>query len=599
MPFPLRRHLAVAIFLVTIVFLSFGLVFSPDDTARSLFKDLKKPTPRFSWKDIQHAYPVEDPRPLPTNSPKAIPAIQLDFPPESSAERTEREARLRAVKDAFVHSWNGYKKHAWLQDEVGPLTGTSRNGFGGWGATLVDSLDTLWIMGMKDEFNKAVAALDYIDFSACPDERISLFETTIRYLGGLLSAYDLSAGSPQSTKLFDKATEVGDMLYKAFDTPDRMPITQWYWERAAMNTIPQQTPFSVLLAEYGSLSLEFTRLSQITGDMKYYDAIARVMDLFAAQQNDTNVPGLWPVTLKAKSRNFASDNHFTLGSMADSTYEYLPKQYLLLNGRDETYERMYLSALAAANDTLFFRPVTPNATNLLFSGSAKGWSKTSLHADSESQHLTCFVGGMVALGAKLFSRPGDMKTARQLTDGCIWAYESMPTGIMPETFTVQRCEEKENPGCTWTEKGWYEAIRGGETRGQRTLGEDPDEQTRQAIQRRRLPPGFTRLNDKRYMLRPEALESVFILYRLTGDRKLMDDGWKMFQSIVKHTRTDIAHAGIKDVSVPEPKLEDKMESFWTGETLKYAYLLFSEPDMVSLDDWVLNTEAHPLRREKS
>jgi len=41
---------------------------------------------------------------------------------------------------------------------------------------------------------------------------------------------------------------------------------------------------------------------------------------------------------------------------------------------------------------------------------------------------------------------------------------------------------------------------------------------------------------------------------------------------------------------------DEMESFWLAETLKYFYLLFSTPDVISLDDWVLNTEAHPFRR---
>ncbi|PNS15951.1 Mannosyl-oligosaccharide 1,2-alpha-mannosidase IC [Sphaceloma murrayae] len=602
MPSPFRRNLVVALTLFTLCFLSFSLVFEPDAAAQ-LFRGLSKPIPKFHWKDISHQFPVDNPRPLPTTTPKSIPQVQFQFPPESSAERREREARLQAVKNTFIHSWQGYKKHAWLQDEVAPLTGRARNGFGGWGATLVDSLDTLWIMGMKRDFLQAVDALDYIDFSSCPDDRISVFETTIRYLGGLLAAYDLSdrqVSATVSRKLLDKAKDVGDMLYKAFDTPGRMPITQWYWERAAQNTIPQETPYSVLLAEYGSLSLEFTRLSQITGEVKYYDAIARIMDVFALEQNRTNIPGLWPVQLKAKSQNFASDTLFTLGSMADSTYEYLPKQYLLLNGRDDTYEKMYLSALAAANETLFFRPVTPNTTSLLFSGNAKGWSPTSLHPDSESQHLTCFAGGMVALGAKLFSRPDDLATARALTDGCIWAYESMPTGIMPEIFTLHRCDTATNPSCTWSETSWHDAIRGAEpgrpSSSSSSSSSSLSDIAQTIIQKRRLQPGFTRLTDRRYLLRPEALESVFVLYRLTGDRKLMDDGWRMFKAIEKHTRTDIAHAAIRDVTVEQPGKEDKMESFWTGETLKYAYLLFSEPGLVGLDDFVLNTEAHPLRR---
>ena len=70
----------------------------------------------------------------------------------------------------------------------------------------------------------------------------------------------------------------------------------------------------------------------------------------------------------------------------------------------------------------------------------------------------------------------------------------------------------------------------------------------------------------------------------------------MFDSIVSHTRTPLAHAGLDDCMVKNPPKIDRMESFWTAETLKYFYLLYSEPNLVSLDDYVLNTEAHPLKR---
>jgi mannosyl-oligosaccharide alpha-1,2-mannosidase len=96
--------------------------------------------------------------------------------------------------------------------------------------------------------------------------------------------------------------------------------------------------------------------------------------------------------------------------------------------------------------------------------------------------------------------------------------------------------------------------------------------------------------------RPEAIESVFILYRITGDPTLRERAWKMFNAIVEHTLTDIAHAGLDDCTVQNPPKSDRMESFWLAETLKYFYLIFSEPDVVSLDDYVLNTEAHPLKR---
>lgn len=87
--------------------------------------------------------------------------------------------------------------------------------------------------------------------------------------------------------------------------------------------------------------------------------------------------------------------------------------------------------------------------------------------------------------------------------------------------------------------------------------------------------------------RPEAIESVFILYRITGDKTLQDKAWDMFQSIDKHTRTDIAHAALDDITVPQPPKADRMESFWPAETLKYFYLIFSDADMISLDEYVL------------
>lgn len=90
-----------------------------------------------------------------------------------------------------------------------------------------------------------------------------------------------------------------------------------------------------------------------------------------------------------------------------------------------------------------------------------------------------------------------------------------------------------------------------------------------------------------YTVRPEAIESVFIMYRITGDKKLQDDAWRMFRSIDKMTRAQYGHAAIDDVRDPQARQMDYMESFWLAETLKYFYLIFSEPDVVSLDEYVL------------
>jgi mannosyl-oligosaccharide alpha-1,2-mannosidase len=89
------------------------------------------------------------------------------------------------------------------------------------------------------------------------------------------------------------------------------------------------------------------------------------------------------------------------------------------------------------------------------------------------------------------------------------------------------------------------------------------------------------------VLSPEAIESVFILWRITGDQHWPDSGWDMFKAIQAHTTTEIAHSAIDDVLNPAPGKINQMESFWLAETLKYFYLLYSDTDVISLDDFVL------------
>jgi hypothetical protein len=84
-------------------------------------------------------------------------------------------------------------------------------------------------MDMKDEFTKAVAAADGIDFTRSPMATINIFETNIRYLGGFLSAYELSGRAHPI--LLKKAIELGDLLMCAFDTPNHMPVTRWEWKK--------------------------------------------------------------------------------------------------------------------------------------------------------------------------------------------------------------------------------------------------------------------------------------------------------------------------------------------------------------------------------
>jgi len=86
------------------------------------------------------------------------------------------------------------------------------------------------------------------------------------------------------------------------------------------------------------------------------------------------------------------------------------------------------------------------------------------------------------------------------------------------------------------------------------------------------------------------------MYRITGDPTWQEKGWRMFEAIIDATSATYGHSAVFDVATPKPMQIDEMESFWLAETLKYFYLLFSTPDVISLDEWVLNTEAHPFRR---
>ncbi|MCJ1425667.1 hypothetical protein MMC29_003567, partial [Sticta canariensis] len=537
------------------------------------------------WSQLPEHFPIPPQSiiPLPSGKPKAIPKIQHVFSDESANDKIDRLQKLEAIKGAFTTSWNGYKKKAWMHDELSPVSGLYRDPFCGWAATLVDSLDTLWIMGLKEEFEEAVNAVKSIDFTTSNRQEIPLFETVIRYLGGLIAAYDLSRGTYRI--LLDKAIELAEILMGAFDTPNRMPMTFYAWKPTFASN-PHRARSRVVLAELGSLSVEFTRLAQITHTSKYYDAIARITNELESWQNNTKMPGLWPMNVDASGCKAAdtteatqidhslhngpgnylppalassslSDNgtsvteeassldrdgledaskektdtekgessdpktdretspapridtlsnskvgtikrqlldeatelsndptettsvkmpdceaqglasppysdseSFTLGGQADSTYEYLIKEYMLLGGVEDVYRTMYEKAVETTKKYLLFRPMLPDDRDILLSGQVRTRGDLENPDDitlkPEGTHLTCFVGGMFAIGAKIFDRKDDLGYAQKLTDGCVWAYGSTLTGIQPEQYLVAPCEGLEK--CPWNETRYYELL---------------------------------------------------------------------------------------------------------------------------------------------
>ena len=246
------------------------------------------------WTKQPEHFPVTSTIQLPTNTASAIPKVQHKF--SKSSNKGADTDRLAVIKAAAEHTWNGYREHAWGHDEIKPVSGKSGDPFNGWGATLVDGLDTLWIMGMTTEFEEALKFVETIDFTTTPRSDIPLFETTIRYLGGLIAAYEVS--DAKYKVLLDKAVELAEVLYSAFDTPNRMPETYYRW-KPTFSSQPHRASTRVVLAEIGSLSMEFTRLAQLAGEHKYYDAVARITNALEEYQNSTRLPGMWPTYIDA------------------------------------------------------------------------------------------------------------------------------------------------------------------------------------------------------------------------------------------------------------------------------------------------------------
>lgn len=327
---------------------------------------------------------------------------------------------------------------------------------------------------------------------------------------------------------------------------------------------------------------------------------------------------------------------YTVGGLTDSTYEYFVKEYLLLHGADERYAELHIKMIEAVNDNLLFRPLVEGDPDILFVGNKVQRTPTFLQEDNEMSHLSCFVGGMYAMGSKVFKRPADLELAAKLTEGCVWAYNVTRSGVMPENFHVRRCPSDTAEDCHFDfktidsymekrEKAKADQLKANgadlKTYSPSTYVISPDvDEISDGRGGSRwpfsgyydMPRSFLRM-DAKYILRPEALESVFYMYRISGQHKWQEKGWQMFENILKLTeikgttsgddkkgkKTVIGYSGVHDVTDDrgtKGNLRDEAESFWMAETLKYVYLLMSDPTAVSLDEYVFNTEAHPLLR---
>lgn len=423
-------------------------------------------------------------------------------------------------------------------------------------------------MGLPGEYDLARQHVRDIDFHLLGGERsaygnsdgkIPVFETAIRYLGGFLSAYDLSG----DVLMRDRAEELAQLLMPAFDTPTGVPVGRIKFDQPSYKSASG----GVILAEAASMLLEMTRLWQVTGNRTYFDRVQRTSDWL--DRNMTNTPerlgALLPTSIFPERGTMYG--WYTWGGMADSAFEYLIKEHQLLGGHLEQYGRMFGDVLDSAHRWLL-RHVgsVPNAPLLIM-----GQSNGRLHTP-KLEHLTCFAGGSIGLSAKLLpGRIHDLVHAERVTESCWWAYNATATGIGPEELTFYRERDTDRFENVIMPDG---TSRRGNARGSPIIG--------------------VRSMQADYRNRPETIESVFYMWRITGDQKWQERGWQMFSSWVTHCMTDVGFSSIQSVLEVPSVQSDSMESFVFAETFKYYYLLFSPPSLISLDDYVFTTEAHPL-----
>lgn len=472
--------------------------------------------------------------PKPVNHP-VDPPLSSSGGGGDGAAMPERQA---AVKKAMKYAWDAYVKYAWGKDELKPVSKSSQN----WldiGLTIVDSLDTLWVMGLKDEFTQA---RDWIAKEQTFDRnrQVSTFETSIRVFGGLLSAYDLS----KDRVFLDRAKDIGDRLAHSMDKSKIGIPTASVHLMTGEGQSPSWTGSRSILSEIGTLQLEYVYLAKALNEPKYAERVLNIFDQVHKAAQAQKLNGLYPVYVGLDDAHLSG--HVTLGALGDSFYEYVLKLWKLTDGKVPRLREMY-DEMADALAEHMVQKTTPSGL-WYFAEIAEATRPTS--RNSKMDELACFAGGgMFAYGAQGKTKERDLTIGAEVTSFCHEMWHRMASGIAPE----------------WVQINGNNDFAPG--------------------------PGGTH-----YLLRPETIESFFYMWRLTKDPKYRDWGWEAFQAIEKNCRVESGgYSGIRDVTSPTGGSKDDLQqSFFLAETLKYFYLLFSDDSACDLNKIVFNTEAHPL-----
>ena len=433
----------------------------------------------------------------------------------------EDKEKTEAIKRDFKLAWDGYKRCAFGSDFLKPISCQPHHWLNA-SLSIVDSLDTLSIMGFNEDLEEAIQFLENgFKFNASG----SFFELIIRVIGGLCSAYQLT----KRESLLLIADEFATRLLPAFDTPTHLPKPNIDIGNMRASTWGY-APRSTFLAHAGSLSPEFMTLAMHTEKEIYRNISDNVMCfLFNAKA----FHGLWPHRIDFATGVFANVD-IGFDAYGDSFYEYLLKLYIMTDGKCKSCGSHYKRCIQGMKDFLM-----RNTTEYLYIGTINDQK-----ASDSLTHLSYFVPGMIALGSQYFNE-SDLKFAEELADTIAKWHFSTKTGLSPEAFSIEA--------------------------------------------------GAFKIKDKSYKLRPEFIESCFYLYRLTGNEKWREIGWKIYSSIVKYCKVGNGFAELLDVNGVVVGHKDVQDSYFLAETFKYAFLLFSNSDTLPIDEYVFTTEGHILK----
>ncbi|KAI8930126.1 glycoside hydrolase [Entophlyctis helioformis] len=458
--------------------------------------------------------------------------------PRPHHQRRLNEYKLK-VQEMYYHSLENYLEFAYPKDELQPLSCKGINSMGNLSLTLIDALDTAMIMNDHSTFIRMTDLVQYIDFGQ--DVNVSVFETNIRVLGGLLSAHVMAMSDPAVALVYNgilltKAEEIGRKLLLAFNTPTGLP----YGTVNLRNGVNKGESTVVCTACAGTFSLEFSWLSLLTGDDVFEVGLAvhrwaqacRISQLNARACLKKAARRAMHALWKHRSEIELFGNHIdvmdgrwiykecSIGGGVDSFFEYLYKTNIAFSDEQE-YGRMFKEVYRAIK--IYMR-------------------KSNVHVDVHysTGHMT---------GSAQWSLGTFWPSVKILAGDVIQALEDM----LPTAYYL------------WKTPFLPEIMHADLKTAQDRLG---------------------------YPLRPEFVESMWYLYRATGHDGILDLAFDLVDRLNRLSRTPCGFANIANVATLAK--EDKMESFFLAETIKYLYLLFDTDNEYNVGNYVFNTEAHPF-----